>query len=402
MHFLYELRVKIRRSIEDRNLRMLLLTNFSKNFSTSLINPLMPLFISSLGANKLEVSLVLSASSTASVFLLVPSGILADRYGKKKTILISIILSFISPFFFAISTEWEQIIPWAILFSASAAIYFPAKDSIIADYTTAENRPMFYGAINMALCAASIIAPIIGGFIIDNYGWACSFYLVILTSAICLIFALGLTETTGKGESTTKKRKDIDLRGQYLRILAFFVIYYICLGISLAIFFMAIPLYLEDRFHMNKTQIGLFFSAGMGLTPLLTQIPSGRIVKRFGGRRSLLLYIMMIIPTLIAWPSIQRSSALLALMIIFGGLYAMTWVAEATLIMSLVPSSLRGFSSAVTYTALSVGRTIGPIVAGSVWTYLGSEAVFYLSALFLSLCIPPIFLIKQQPNKRED
>lgn len=254
---------------------------------------------------------------------------------------------------------------------------------------------MFYGAINMALCAASIVAPVIGGFLIDNYGWACSFYSVILTSAICLIFALGLTETTGKGRSAKDEEKDTDIRGRYLRVLAVFVIYYISLGISLAILFMAIPLYLEGRFHINKTQIGLFFSAGMGVTPLLTQIPSGRIVKRFGGRRSLLFYLIMIIPTLIAWPVMQSSSALFVLMIIFGGFYAMTWVAEATLIMSIVPSSLRGFSSAVTYTALSIGRTIGPIVAGLVWAQLGSEAVFYFSALFFSLCIPPIFIVKQ-------
>ena len=394
-HLLSNLVAKTRRAVEDRNLRMLLLTNFFRIFSMSMINPITPLFISSLGAETINVSLVLSASSAASIFLSVPSGLLADRYGRKKTIVISIVLSIIPPIFFSLSTHWEQIIPWAILLSISATMYFPAKDSIIADYTTPENRAMFYGAINMAFSAAYIIAPVTGGFIVDHYGWTYSFYFIILTAMLSLISASNLSETTGEGIVCKEGKKIEAGKERYLLTLTFFITYYLLLGIAIAMVLMAIPLYLDNVLNMSKTQIGLFFSAGMGVAPLLTQIPSGKIVKKIGGRRALFSYILMITLPLIAWPTMKSPYALLILMIAFGGAYAMTWVAESTLIMNIVPHALRGLSSAVTVTALSVGRTIGPMVGGLIWNQLGPETVFYLSALFFSLSSIPIFLLKR-------
>jgi len=390
---LHNLVGEAKKAMEDRNLRMLFATNFTRTFGMSVINPIMPLFIRSLGADKLGVSMVLSASSAASIFLLVPCGLLADRYGRKKTIVASTILSLLPPFFFAVSTSWQQIIPWAILFSVSITMYFPAKDSIIADYTTPKNRAMFYGAINLALCMASIVGPAAGGFIADRYGWASSFYLIILTTLLCLPFALSLTETTGRGPVPKEERQTKGARPNFLRILVIFVFYYTFLGIALAIVLMAIPLYLEDKFQMTKAQVGLFFSVGTGVTSLFTQIPSGRIVRKFGGQRALLAYILMIPPTFLLWPSVQSPFVLLILMIIYGVFYTMTWVAEATLIMSLVPTPLRGFSSAVTQTGLAVGRTLGPMVVGLIWSPLGPEAVFYSAALFFALCALPILMV---------
>jgi len=62
----------------------------------NLTNSLWPLYVQSLGATVLQVSFLISITGLAGTLLRIPSGVLSDLYGRRKIIVVSIVLA-ISP-----------------------------------------------------------------------------------------------------------------------------------------------------------------------------------------------------------------------------------------------------------------------------------------------------------------
>lgn len=82
----------------DRNLWFLFALNIAVGFASQIVQPLFPLYLRSLNATEVEIGLVISAAGLAAMLLMLPSGILMDRIGKRKMLLVSVVLGAIPPF----------------------------------------------------------------------------------------------------------------------------------------------------------------------------------------------------------------------------------------------------------------------------------------------------------------
>ena len=69
---------------ENRVLLLLFIINILFAFNMNLVNPLQSLFIENLGANVLQISLVISLQGLVSTILMIPSGVFMSKIGKKK------------------------------------------------------------------------------------------------------------------------------------------------------------------------------------------------------------------------------------------------------------------------------------------------------------------------------
>ena len=81
-------------SLLTKELIVISFLSFIISFGMQLVQPLFPLFVQDLGTTVLEVSLVVFASSLIASFIMVPSGVATDRFGKKKLIFLSFITAF--------------------------------------------------------------------------------------------------------------------------------------------------------------------------------------------------------------------------------------------------------------------------------------------------------------------
>ena len=135
----------------SRELILLLLINIIMSLGMNLTNSLWPLYIQSLGATVLQVSFLISITGLAGTLLRIPSGFLSDLYGRRKIIIMSILLAISPPLLYTFSNHWEQLIPWGIVYSIAFALYMPSRMAIIADYTSVENRMRVYSIMNLAM-----------------------------------------------------------------------------------------------------------------------------------------------------------------------------------------------------------------------------------------------------------
>lgn len=90
-----------------------------------------PLYVKSLGANSLQIGLVLSLAPVAMVFGFIPVGILADRYGRKKTLLGDRVAGTLAVLILAAAGDWRQSI-LGFLLHYSSACCLPAIHAYVA------------------------------------------------------------------------------------------------------------------------------------------------------------------------------------------------------------------------------------------------------------------------------
>ncbi len=182
---------------------------------------------------------------------------------------------------------------------------------------------------------------------------------------------------------TTAKRLVTDLRRmprQFWLLLVGTAIFLV--GIDMCFPFET--LYLTDRLDVSMTTIGMVIGL-MSFVGVPFQIPAGAITDRVGRRPVLAVGI---VGTIQLYLGIAFAPALWVVVLVFAIEAACGWslylTASNAMIADLVPFERRGEAYSLVRVAISVGATIGPLLASGV---LGSGGSFRLSfVLGASVC----------------
>ena len=380
----------------NRNLKVLFVINLAVSLCFGLVSPLFPLFLDGTGANILEISLVLFVGGVAATIIMVPSGLLSDRYRRRNILILSSIMYGLAAFYLTTVRSWEQSILGFILFSSAFSIFLPARHTLIADNTDPSKMATTYGLMNAAWPLGLMIGPVLGGFLADNYGWNYTFYAVVLISLLSIIPNYFFRRTY-KGDKMLDKKKT---KGTFftrgiITLLFLFSLSQIFLSSARGILNPVIPLYLTQNFNINETTVGFFFSMSLGVATLVAQVPSGMLADRYGYKR-ILAYSILPLPIIILFWSVIGDYLLLTILYMFiVGLWSMTWSVAQAYLMNLTPILERGLVISIRQTAVELGFTIGPLIGGYLWYIYTSTAPFYVSSLFFALSFLLILLLRK-------
>lgn len=390
---------------ENRVLLLLFIINILFAFNMNLVNPLQSLFIENLGANVLQISLVISLQGLVSTILMIPSGVFMSKIGKKRMLIISSIISMLSLLFYTVSQRWEELLPWALIYGSIFSTFVVTRMSIIADHSSIENRATTYGLMNMTWSLGSLLGPLIAGFLVDMHGWNPLFYLASFISVLSLIPTLFLREnTTIINESEKKAEPPLAFDSKIVRTISLFFSIQFAMCTGMGVINIIIPLYLIDVFSTSATQVGIFLSVGVGLSTLLTQIPSGLVADKFGNKKVMLSCALITALLYIIAPLIGNYPLLVVVYMLINASWSMTWPSSVAYLVDSVPKSKRNIAISIRQTAIRLGFTIGPLIGGYLWYMYEQGTVlptfpFYISALFFGLSIPAILFLKNSKSR---
>ncbi|HUV73054.1 MAG TPA: MFS transporter [Anaerolineae bacterium] len=130
-----------------------------------------PLYVKSLGANSMEIGLVLSVAPVLMVLGFIPGGVLADRYGRRRMILVGSCAGTVSALLLALAGDWRQSIVGFVLYYASAC-GLPAIHAYIAHSTEEKDLNRVFSLVYAAFSVGLTIFPTVGGWIADLTGFA--------------------------------------------------------------------------------------------------------------------------------------------------------------------------------------------------------------------------------------
>jgi DHA2 family multidrug resistance protein len=276
---------------------------------TTIANVALPHMQASLGATQETINWVLTSYIVASAIALPISGWLADRIGRKRLMLISIVGFTIASVLCAVSTSLTEIVLFRAIQGVSGAFIVPLAQATLFDINPPEKHGQAMAMFGGGIMIGPILGPVLGGWLTDSYSWRWVFLVNLPVGVICAFMILRFLP---KVESL---RRRFDLFGFVLLAIAIGALQ-LCLdrgqqkdwfdsweiiieaGVSLGAFWMFVvhlvtankPLFERHMFSDRNFATGMVFMvvtgvlllAGLALLPPLLQNLYGYSVLQSG------------------------------------------------------------------------------------------------------------------------
>jgi MFS transporter, DHA2 family, multidrug resistance protein len=377
-----------------------------------------------LGASQSDLEWAINSYTLIFAGLLFTWGLLADRLGRKRILMLGMVLFGISSLLTAYAGSPAELIAARAAMGFSGAAIMPSTLAIIANIFPRHEQPKAIGIWSGSVGLAIAVGPIVGGALLNSFWWGSVFLINVPITVIAFVIMLFLLP-----ESKNPKPSRLDPVGVVLEMAGLVVFVYGIIhagdtgdwgspsvwgsiggGLLLLIGFVLWELHtahpaLDVRLFRNRSfsaaviSVALTFFAMMGgmfffsfylqsvrgYTPLKSgvfMLPfaaamiifsplSSTMVKRFGPRMVAVSGLVAIAIAMACYQFVTQSSAMwIYLLIAFfqGAAMANVMPPATTTVMSALPREVAGIGSSVNNTVRQLGGALGVAVLGTVLT----------------------------------
>ena len=179
---------------------------FMINLDITIVNIALPNLMDDLSASLADVEWVLNAYVLVFAVLLITLGRLGDLFGRKRFFIGGLILFTVASLLCGLAPNIEWLIGARVLQAVGGAAMMPATLSILNVTFQGGQRGMAMGIWGAVAGAASALGPIIGGLLVDGFGWQSVFLVNIPIGLIAIYAALKIVSESR--EPSTSRRID--------------------------------------------------------------------------------------------------------------------------------------------------------------------------------------------------
>jgi EmrB/QacA subfamily drug resistance transporter len=174
----------------------------------TVLNLALPSMATDLHASTGDLQWIVDSYSLVLAALILPAGLLGDRFGRKRMLLGALVLFGAASLGCAYAVSTGQLIAARAVLGIGAAAIFPLALSVLPVLFTQEERPRAIAAIAGATMLSFPIGPIVGGYLLDHFWWGSVFLINVPVVVIAVIAVVLLLP-----ESRSERRPSIDLSG---------------------------------------------------------------------------------------------------------------------------------------------------------------------------------------------
>ncbi len=157
-------------------------------------------------ASPAQLSWINNLFTIVSAAVLIPAGVLADRAGRKRMVLIGTVLFTIGSVVGAVAPSPGWIMVGRTVLALGAAAYGPAGTALLISAFPPDRLPSAIGIWAVVSGVSSAVGPSLGGVIVDHGGWEWAFW---INLPICLfVLALGPFVLRESTRDRTRKLPD--------------------------------------------------------------------------------------------------------------------------------------------------------------------------------------------------
>ncbi|MFN8135305.1 MAG: MFS transporter [Bacteroidales bacterium] len=156
---------------------LVVLTSFINPFMGAAVNIALPGMAAELRMNTIVMGWVSMSFLLASVAVLLPIGKIADMTGRKKIFIFGNIIVTIASGLCALASSSEMLISFRLLQGIGGSMMFGTGTAMITSAFPPEKRGRAIGINVSAVYLGLTLAPLLGGFLTDLFGWRSIFWL---------------------------------------------------------------------------------------------------------------------------------------------------------------------------------------------------------------------------------
>jgi MFS family permease len=177
----------------------------------TVLNLALPTIATDLHASNSDLQWISDAYSLVLAAAMLPAGLLGDRLGRKKVLLVALALFGASSAACAYAAGVGELIAARAVLGIGAAAIFPLSLSVIPVLFAPEERQKAIALMASATFISFPIGPIVGGYLLDNFWWGSVFLINVPVVVLALIAVVVLLP-----ESRSEQRLRVDALGVVL------------------------------------------------------------------------------------------------------------------------------------------------------------------------------------------
>ncbi|KYC37000.1 MFS transporter [Scytonema hofmannii PCC 7110] len=366
--------------LRDRKLLVLLLAGSLTTMAGGIVAPVLPEMAQQLNLNPgLAAHLVSIHCLTNAVFspLL---GILADRVGRLRVLIASLLLYALSGTAGGFMRSIELLLVTRSLLGIASGGIAAASLGLLAGMYEGQARSQALGQATSTLTIAGIFFPLLGGWV-GSSNWHFTFYLYGLGLPLAIFVALTLRTK----QSVHKKANVVSTRDKLRQVFSNQSVLWLLLTLGLASIVMYsvviyTPLYLKQTIGVGAVLNGVVLASRAVGAAAISAFGARQLAKNIGTERSIAVGFGLMALTLATIPLLRELSLILITAVLFGVGFGIVMPNIYSILANLAPVELRASVLAAGTGAGFLGQFLCPILLGQALNYGGIEAIFYTSA----------------------
>lgn len=348
-------------------LGVLFLVVFVDLLGFGMVIPTMPKYAAEMGAPLDHIGW-LGTGYSLMQFVFAPIwGRLSDRHGRRRTLLVSIAMTAVAFFAFALAPSWGWLLA-ARLFAGTATANLAIARAFVADVTTPETRSKGMGIIGASFGLGFIFGPFFGGVLSAHVSHAAPAWVAGGLAALNGVVAWFVLPEPPVHVRSERRHRFAALYGEmkvpgirrvlivgFLSILAFSALEH------------TFALLAGASYGLDQAHVGYLF-AYIGVLAVIVQGGLiGPLTRRFGERRLLVVGLALQAAGFAAIPYAGSVAGLLAVLVPLSVGNGLTNPSLASLLSRMAHKDDQGGTMGIGESASALGRIIGP--ESGTWTY---------------------------------
>jgi len=356
------LRIGFPFDVLNRDLKLIFASNLTGSFGDGLYAYLLPYYMTTnLKASPVEVGILYAVVSLSAALTLLLAGMVADRYDRKKIMIIGWIAWLPAPLIFSFAENWLQMLPGMFLWGVWLG--GPTTTAYIVTAADRSKLTLTFTAISSAWSFGYIFSPALGGYLTGIVGMRAVLYLAsILYALACIILIFVRSQqATCYSKHAPKERYSFFqiLKTRKLLILSMF---FATIFFIIIMFRPFIPQFLADVYHYGSFEIGVLGSVSF-LGSAVLGILFGRIGDKWKKSYAVAISMILCCVSLVLLVLFGNFLILIITFFLVGGSYT-TWSLMSSIIGPLAPESIRARWVSIPQAVSIFSSFIAPYVGG--------------------------------------
>lgn len=268
----------------SRTVQVVLASTALAPLGVPLISPTLPIIRDAFAVTDAQASLLISAYFAAGIVLSPFIGILADRFGRRRVLLVSLFVFGLTGGVVAFASDFGVVLAIRLVQGTAAAGIFITTVTVIGDTFEGVQRNAVLGVNVAILSLGAAVYPIVGGALVA-FGWNAPFLAYLLAVPVALFAAWVLEEPIHEREALglaylRGAARSLSGRGTWSMYLATFAAEALFFGAV----FTALPFYLTESFALAPVLVGVTLTVAEGSSVIVSS-QNGRLARRISNGR---------------------------------------------------------------------------------------------------------------------
>lgn len=371
------------------NVRVLAVGSFFNDVSSEMVYPLLPVFLTMLGATKGFIGVIEGIAESTASFVKIFSGWYSDKLRARKNIAVT---------GYAISGLTRPIVaiakrPWHVLTARFAdrigkGVRTSPRDALLSASVKPEARAKAFGFHRAMDNSGALVGPAVAMFILwlkpDDYSFL--FWMATIPTAIAVFVIWKWAEDVNTPLPAGADKPNLSWSALDSRFKAYIVVLFVFTLSNSSDAFLILR---AEELGVKDYMLPLLWIV-LHFVKTITNIPGGGLADRWGRRRIIiagwLLYALIYAGFAIA----QVEWHVWVLFALYGVYFGMTEGAERALVSDLAPEAVRGTAYGFFHLAVGLGALPASMLFGYLWDRFNGRTAFVFSAalaLFASLLL---------------